>query len=310
MLSAGAQTVRAQEDAGSAGPSAGADPASPERLDLVLALGNAAVLAGKLDMAIASFQKFWKIWSRIRGRRGPAFANRRNLSKEGRWGSRNRVPDPERASLPDQPVVVGTLALVLDGFGKKDEAEQAYRATPTGFGQCDRHEQSGLPAGRAGRGLRPRVGFCAPRYGTGAGGCGNDRHGRMGQWKRGQTDEAIGLFAELWARHPEDAWLSPATAMLFARRGSRSNKAPSWVLGACTEGGRWRTQPGMLSVASYQFKGLRSSYYFDSLCGVRFGRGSKKVKAPSWVLGACTQREAVGGDSPPGMLSVDLILSV
>ena len=30
----------------------------------------------------------------------------------------------------------------------------------------------------------------------------------------------------------------------------------------------------------------------------------KKVMAPSWVLGACTQRVAVGGDSPPGMLSV------
>ena len=28
--------------------------------------------------------------------------------------------------------------------------------------------------------------------------------------------------------------------------------------------------------------------------------GSKKEKAPSWVPGACTQREAVGGDSPPG----------
>jgi hypothetical protein len=28
--------------------------------------------------------------------------------------------------------------------------------------------------------------------------------------------------------------------------------------------------------------------------------GPKKVMAPSWVLGACTQRVAVGGDSPPG----------
>src|ERR1035438_1289923 len=35
-----------------------------------------------------------------------------------------------------------------------------------------------------------------------------------------------------------------------------------------------------------------------------------KLKAPSWVLGACTQREAVGGDSPPGMLSVDLRVSI
>ena len=32
--------------------------------------------------------------------------------------------------------------------------------------------------------------------------------------------------------------------------------------------------------------------------GIR--RSPKKVMAPSWVLGACTQRVAVGGDSPPG----------
>jgi len=37
----------------------------------------------------------------------------------------------DRASqlLPDQPVVLGTLALVLEGCGKKAEAERAYRAT-------------------------------------------------------------------------------------------------------------------------------------------------------------------------------------
>src|ERR1019366_5830707 len=38
--------------------------------------------------------------------------------------------------------------------------------------------------------------------------------------------------------------------------------------------------------------------------------GRVKEKAPSWVLGACTQREAVGGDSPPGMLSVNPRLAV
>jgi hypothetical protein len=40
------------------------------------------------------------------------------------------------------------------------------------------------------------------------------------------------------------------------------------------------------------------------------GVGAQKIKAPSWVLGACTQREAVGGDSPPGMLSVGSILAI
>ena len=51
--------------------------------------------------------------------------------------------------------------------------------------------------------------------------------------------------------------------------------------------------------AVYEYSGL----------GALEGR-RKKLKAPSWVLGACTEREAVGGDSPPGMLSVEFILLV
>jgi hypothetical protein len=34
-------------------------------------------------------------------------------------------------------------------------------------------------------------------------------------------------------------------------------------------------------------------------------------KAPSWVLGACTQRVAVGGDSPPwDAVCIDSILAI
>ena len=58
MLLSGTQTVRAQEDTGQTLDRLQEQIAiSPERLDLVLALGNAAVLAGKLDIALASFEK-------------------------------------------------------------------------------------------------------------------------------------------------------------------------------------------------------------------------------------------------------------
>ena len=70
MLWPGAQTVRAQEDTGQALDRLQEQTgASPERLDLVLALGNAAVVAGKLDWRLPASRKFWKIWSRIRERR-------------------------------------------------------------------------------------------------------------------------------------------------------------------------------------------------------------------------------------------------
>ena len=104
--------------------------ASPERLDLELALGNAAVKAGKFEMAIASFEK-------VLGKLEPDSREAGDLHL--RMGETYRrmgkaeaaVASLTRANqlLPDQPVVLGTLALVLDGCGKKDEAERAYRAT-------------------------------------------------------------------------------------------------------------------------------------------------------------------------------------
>jgi tetratricopeptide (TPR) repeat protein len=199
------QTVRAQEDTGQAlvrlQEQAGA---SPERLDLVLALGNAAVVAGKLDLAIASFQKVLENLepdSREAGdvhlRIGETY--RRKGDGEAAIASLTRASQ----LLPDQPVVVGTLALVLDGFGKKDEAEQAYRATlqldsdnaiamnNLAFLLAERGEDLDHAWGFARRAME-----LAPED--------VDMIDTAGwvQWKRGQTDEAIGLFAEALGKAP------------------------------------------------------------------------------------------------------------
>jgi Flp pilus assembly protein TadD len=104
--------------------------AHPERVDLVLALGNAAAGAGKFDLAIASFHK---VLDRVEPDSPEAGDLHLRIGETYR-----RKGDGEaaiawltRASelLPDQPVVLGTLALVLDACGEKEEAERAYRAT-------------------------------------------------------------------------------------------------------------------------------------------------------------------------------------
>jgi Flp pilus assembly protein TadD len=131
LVLASAQAICAQEDAGQAmGRLQEEIAAQGERLDLLLALGNTAVGAGKFDLAIASFQKVLdKVEpdSREAGdlhlRIGETYRRKGDGEAAIAWLTR------ASELLPDQPVVRGTLALVLDACGEKEEAERAYRAT-------------------------------------------------------------------------------------------------------------------------------------------------------------------------------------
>ena len=131
LLLGGAQAVFAQEDAGQAMGRLGEEIAAKgERLDLVLALGNAAVGAGNFDLALASFQKVLdnvEPDSREAGdlhlRIGETYRRKGDGEAAIAWLTR------ASELLPDQAVVLGTLALVLDACGEKKEAERAYRAT-------------------------------------------------------------------------------------------------------------------------------------------------------------------------------------
>jgi len=102
----------------------------PEQLDLVLELGNAAVAAGNLDLALESFRGVLEHLEP--DSRGAGDLHLRIGETQRRKGDQAAaIVSLKRASelLPDQPVVMGTLALVLDGAGKTAEAERAYRAT-------------------------------------------------------------------------------------------------------------------------------------------------------------------------------------
>ncbi|MEO8596750.1 MAG: tetratricopeptide repeat protein [Candidatus Solibacter sp.] len=122
----GSQVASAQEDTLSRLQAEAAG--SPQRLDLVVEIGNAAVAAGKLDLALSSFEK-------VLGQVDPASEGAADLllrigEVQRRTGDLpGAVESLSRASgiQPDSPVVTSTLAMVLEASGRTEEAIRAYR---------------------------------------------------------------------------------------------------------------------------------------------------------------------------------------
>ena len=202
---AGVQAVCAQQDVGQALERLQERiEANPERLDLVLALGNAAAGAGKFDLAIASFQKVLDNMEPdspeagdLHLRIGETYRRKGDAEAAIAWLTR------ASELLPDHPVVRGTLALVLDACGEKEEAELAYRATldldPDNA--VAMNNLAFLLAERGGDldqalGLARRAGELMPLDADVI-----DTAGWV-QWKRKDADAAIALFASALAKDP------------------------------------------------------------------------------------------------------------
>lgn len=103
---------------------------TPNRTDYRIALGNTAVRAGRYDMAIQEYQEVLKILeakSRAAGdiylRLGETYRRKGDLN--GSISSLQKA----REIMPENPLVGSTLALTLDGAGRKQEARLAYEQT-------------------------------------------------------------------------------------------------------------------------------------------------------------------------------------
>jgi tetratricopeptide (TPR) repeat protein len=201
----GAQTLCAQEDTGQALDRLQEQiAASPERLDLVVALGNAAVLAGKFDMAVASFEKVLEKLEPDSQEAGDLYLRIGETYRRKGDGEAD-IASLTRASqlLPDQQVVVGTLALVLDGFGKKDEAEKAYRSTlQLDPDNADAMNNLAFLLAERGEDLDHAWGYARRAMELVPEDVEMIDTAGWVQWKRGQTDEAIALFAEALGKTP------------------------------------------------------------------------------------------------------------
>lgn len=103
---------------------------SPARLDLQLALGNTEVRAGRYDLALTYFQKVLNALDKDSKMRGDLYMRiGETYRRKGDLASAASALQEARTYLPDNTVILSTLAVVLDQAGRFDEADKVYQAT-------------------------------------------------------------------------------------------------------------------------------------------------------------------------------------
>lgn len=101
---------------------------SPQRADLHVALATAAVMARKFDLAIAQYQAVLGMPG-VPGSRGDLYLRLGDTYRlKGDLANAVTALEQARKLAPENPAVLGTLALALDTAGRKSEARQAYEA--------------------------------------------------------------------------------------------------------------------------------------------------------------------------------------
>jgi tetratricopeptide (TPR) repeat protein len=101
---------------------------APSRLDLLLAIGNTALRAGKLDFAIQTFNKLIEQVDKG-AKQGDIYLRLgETYRRKGDSTAAIQALQKAREILPDNTVVLNTLASVFTGAGRKPEAEQVYEA--------------------------------------------------------------------------------------------------------------------------------------------------------------------------------------
>ena len=99
----------------------------PNRMDLLLALGNTAVRAGKFDAAVGYFEKVAAAMQKGSKAQGDLYLRiGETYRRKGDLTSSIVALQKAREILPDNGVVLSTLALVLDAAGRWAEAKQVY----------------------------------------------------------------------------------------------------------------------------------------------------------------------------------------
>jgi tetratricopeptide (TPR) repeat protein len=102
---------------------------APSRQDLLMALGNTAVRAGEYDVAVQTFNRALSQLDQNSKAQGDVYLRiGETYRRKGDLGGAIQALQKARETLPDNVVVLSTLALVLDGAGRKREAKQVYEA--------------------------------------------------------------------------------------------------------------------------------------------------------------------------------------
>ena len=102
----------------------------PNKLDLKVAIGNTAVRAGKYDLAIQAYNGVLDSLDKNARQRGDIYLRLgETYRRKGDPNSAIASLKKAREVLPENVVVLSTLALVLDSSGRWQEAKQVYDAS-------------------------------------------------------------------------------------------------------------------------------------------------------------------------------------
>jgi len=103
---------------------------SPGNRDLHMALGNTSARAGKYDQALAEFQKVLEATDRKSKVAADLYLRMGEVHRrKGDLNSSITALQAAREIWPDNAAIVSTLALVLGGAGRSQEARLAYEQT-------------------------------------------------------------------------------------------------------------------------------------------------------------------------------------
>jgi len=101
----------------------------PTRMDLLLQLGNTCVRAGQYDQAVSYFQRVLDAQDKGSRARGDLYLRiGETYRRKGDLQNSIVALQHARETMPDNVVVLSTLALVLDGAQRWSEAQQVYQA--------------------------------------------------------------------------------------------------------------------------------------------------------------------------------------
>lgn len=102
----------------------------PDKFELRVAIGNTAVRAGRYDMAVAEFKRALELINEEGRPAGDLYLRLgETYRRKGDLNGSISALLKARELLPENATIVSTLALTLDGAGRKQEARRAYEHT-------------------------------------------------------------------------------------------------------------------------------------------------------------------------------------
>jgi Flp pilus assembly protein TadD len=94
-----------------------------------MAIASAAVLSGKFDLDISEYQQVLSMLGQDRKARADVYLRLgETYRRKGDMSNAVTALEQARGTLPDNPVVLSTLALALDNSGRRTEARGVYEA--------------------------------------------------------------------------------------------------------------------------------------------------------------------------------------